>query len=673
MRKTLQKIPRLLRFLFFVTVLNVTIFFALRLVFWLVFQNPGDPAPAGHTITAFYLGSKYDLQLALLMIAPVFLLGWISRLSPFQSKVMQHVWLIYLITIMFALLFVYAFDFGHYAYLNRRIDATVLRFLENFNISMQMVWQTYSVITWIMGFIASLLIYSWVIYRLQAREQVREIHHLRWHGKLMVAPASALLVLFGVYGKFSYYPLRWSDAFFSPHNFSAAVAANPVVYFANTFKNRSIMFDENTTRKYYALMHEFLRIDQADDKTLNYQRHVRNKPAINSQPNIVLVFLESFAAYKTTTFGNPLNPTPRFDEFAKDGILFTRYYSPLTGTARSVFAAVTGLPDIELNKTSTRNPLVVNQHTLINAFAGYDKYYFIGGSASWGNIRGLLAHNIPGLKLYEEGSYASPRMDVWGIDDLHLFDEANQVLRQQQKPFFAIIQTAGNHRPYGIPEDHRGFKLDQQEQKTLEKSGFIENDEYNAFRFMDHSIGFFIDSARREKYFDNTIFVFYGDHGISGYGGDHTPAFNTHHDLNGLHVPLLIYAPKLLKPQRLNKIASELDLLPTVAGLTLSEFTNTTLGRDLLDPQFDQQRVAFTMMDDTIGLVNDRFYYRFNQSNGDKALYDTQYADPRANVAKLHPQVMTQMETLTQGLYETTKYMMYHNSDTALHAGGNKK
>jgi len=667
MQKTLQKIPRLLRFLFFVTVLNVAVFFILRLAFWLIFSNPADPAPAGHTLNAFYLGSKYDLQLSIAMITPVFLLAWIGQLSPFQSKLMRHVWVIYLSTSMLAMLFVYGFDFGHYAYLNRRLDATVLRFLENFNISMQMVWQTYSVLTWVVALIAFMLIYTWSIYRLQAREQVRDITHLRWHGKLLVAPASAFLLLFGAYGKFSYYPLRWSDAFFSPHNFSTAVAANPVIYFANTFKNRGIQYDEATTRNYYSLMNEFLRLDQPDEKTLNYQRHVIAKPAISSQPNIVMVFLESFAAYKTTTFANPLNPTPRFNELANDGVLFTHYYSPLTGTARSVFAAVTGLPDIELNKTSTRNPLVVNQHTLINAFTSYDKYYFIGGSASWGNIRGLLAHNIPDLKLYEEGSYASPRMDVWGVDDLHLFDEANQVLRQQQKPFFAIIQTAGNHRPYHIPDDNRGFKLDPQNQATLDKSGFINVDEYNAFRFMDHSIGFFIETARREKYFDNTIFVFYGDHGISGYGGEHTPAFNTHHDLNGLHVPLLIYAPKLLKPQRLDKVASELDLLPTIAGLSLAEFTNTTLGRNLFDPQFDSQRVAFTMADRTIGLVNDRFYYRFNQTNGEKALFDMQYSDPRADVAKLHPEIMTQMETLTQGMYETTKYMMYHNNNAAVH------
>ena len=131
------------------------------------------------------------------------------------------------------------------------------------------------------------------------------------------------------------------------------------------------------------------------------------------------------------------------------------------------------MPDIELNKTSSRNPLVVRQHTIINAFKGYDKYYFLGGSANWGEIRGLLLHNIPGLHVFEEGSYSSPRVDVWGISDLNLFEEANKVLRKKKgKPFFAIIQTSGNHKPYTIPDDNRGFKVLAADEDEVVKYGF---------------------------------------------------------------------------------------------------------------------------------------------------------------------------------------------------------
>ncbi|NIP94181.1 MAG: hypothetical protein GWO24_12290, partial [Akkermansiaceae bacterium] len=49
-------------------------------------------------------------------------------------------------------------------------------------------------------------------------------------------------------------------------------------------------------------------------------------------------------------------------------------------------------------------------------------------------------------------------MDVWGISDLHLFEESNRVLRRTEQPFVAFIHTAGNHEPFTIPEDSRGFE-----------------------------------------------------------------------------------------------------------------------------------------------------------------------------------------------------------------------
>ncbi len=85
------------------------------------------------------------------------------------------------------------------------------------------------------------------------------------------------------------------------------------------------------------------------------------------------------------------------------GIFFDQCFTPSYGTARGVWAVLTGIPDVgQANSTTSRNPAAVNQHTIINDFAGYEKFYFIGGSASWANIRGLLTDNIQGLHLYEQ-------------------------------------------------------------------------------------------------------------------------------------------------------------------------------------------------------------------------------------------------------------------------------
>src|SRR5205085_10869549 len=136
--------------------------------------------------------------------------------------------------------------------------------------------------------------------------------------------------------------------------------------------------DYNTKAKeYYPLMADFLNIERSVTKLGSYTRilHPGSK-ALESQPNIVLVICESFSMYKSSMSGNPLNSTPYFNELTKNGIFFDRCFSPTFGTARGVFATLTGIPDVQLSTFATRNDASVNQRTIINDFEGYEKFYF---------------------------------------------------------------------------------------------------------------------------------------------------------------------------------------------------------------------------------------------------------------------------------------------------------
>jgi phosphoglycerol transferase MdoB-like AlkP superfamily enzyme len=134
--------------------------------------------------------------------------------------------------------------------------------------------------------------------------------------------------------------------------------------------------------------------------------------------------------------GNPLNTTPYFNELCKQGVFFKNCFSPAYGTARGVWAIITGIPDVTTNKTASRNPNLVDQQTVLNDIKGYEKFYFIGGSASWANIRGLLTGNINNLHLYEQEDYRSAKVDVWGISDKNLFLEASRILKKETTPFY---------------------------------------------------------------------------------------------------------------------------------------------------------------------------------------------------------------------------------------------
>ncbi len=664
----LSKIPKLVRFLFIVFVINLGVFTLWRLVFWQYFANPADPIPVNELLRAFYLGFKYDVRLSLIMLLPVYLLAWYRPINLFGGLLPRRLWLGYLVVVMSLVLLFYSVNFAYFSYLHVPLDATALRFLQNMETSMLMVWQSYPIIWIALGIILLVTLYLWGLNHMVLRlgRLVKPDVSRRRH--VLTVSFVTFIMILGMYGKVSWYPLRWSDAFATSHPLASSVGINPILYSLNTLKNREVDVDLDATKAVYADIVDYLRIEKPDVDNLNYKRLSAPNALKVERPNVIMVLLESFASYKSGLGGNPLNPTPYIDAIANDGIYFNNFFTPHTGTARSVFAAMTGLPDIEIVKTSTRNPLAVKQNIIINAFKGYEKYYFLGGSASWGNIRGLLQGNIPGLHVYEEGSYASPRIDVWGISDLDLFKEANTILKAQtDKPFFAVIQTSGNHRPYTIPDDNHEFKRSARDEEEVKQYGFHSMAEFNSYRFMDYSVGYFMQIARKQKYFDNTIFVFFGDHGIYADTGKHTPKSEMQLGLHSYRVPLIIFAPKLLPGGKLlSKVASEVDVLPTLAGLGTDQYTNTTIGRDLFDERFDDQRYAFIAIHSNnsvrISLIGREFYFSMQTDGSGQILQKIQSEHARKNLALQYADITANMARITQAIYESTRYMRYNNA-----------
>jgi phosphoglycerol transferase MdoB-like AlkP superfamily enzyme len=665
--KFFASIPRRVRFALAVIALNLALLLLLRLTFLGIFYGQSSPLASDKLLKAFYVGMKFDLRLALLIPLPIVFLSWLPGLNIVRSRVGRRIWHAYLVIVGAVLAFFYLTDFGHFAYLKSRVNSSVLEYLSAPDISARMVWETYPVVWGVLGFIAFLLVYGWVLTLIAALTLDGAARATGWARRLAVVVLFAGFVLLGLYGKLAYYPLRWSEAFFTPHPLAVALGLNPVLYFYDTMEQSGRDFDEERVRGYYDDVAAYLGLQNPDKASLRFARRVVPKAKVAGQPNVVVIFLESYAAFKVGAFGNPLDPTPNFDALARQGLFFNRFFVPSTGTARSIFTAMFGIPDVNLNSTSSRNPFVVNQHTIVNTLEGYEKLYFLGGSANWGNIRGVLSHNIRGLRIYEEGDYASPRTDVWGISDLHLFEEANQVLRtRQDKPFFAVIQTAGNHRPYTIPEQNRGFVPADPPVEDWTSKGFLSKDEFNSFRFMDHSLGHFFRLARKEGYFNNTIFVMFGDHGLPG-SADHFPAGMGKHQLVQHLVPLVIYAPGLIEePREISAVASELDVMPTIAGLLGAPYLNTTLGRDLLERN-GEKRYAFILIPyqtpPPVGLLDEEFYFLIDADQR-KKLYRYLSDTPEEDVRGLFPNRAAEMERLTLGLYETARYLLYHNAAT---------
>jgi phosphoglycerol transferase MdoB-like AlkP superfamily enzyme len=635
--------------IFFVifTIFRVATFFAFR---------PGSIGFAD-IYPSFLMGIRYDLRWIAIILFPVILISMVKKFSPFYSARNKKWWTWYLAIITFLVFFFFAADFGSFSYNRTRLDAGAMNFAEDPVISLRMMFQTYPMIWMIAGLVAGVLLFRWMYHKSHWRVINRTGGKgIPYRRKYFIVTAIVLVLL--MYGNLGWAPLSRKDSFKLRDSFKSYVAINPLQNFFSTLSSRRPEFHEQKAREAFPLMAEMLQLPQQNEFT--YRRVILpGSRAIESQPNVVLVQCESFSMYKSTMSGNPLNTTPFFDSLCRQGIFFEKCFTPHFSTARGLFATLFGIPDAQLFKFSSRNPMALKQHTIIDNFVGYDKHYFLGGSPEFNNFEGLLG-NIDNLQMHTEGSFDSPSVNVWGISDKDLFLEANKVFKKQEKPFFGYIQTSNNHRPFMIPEADTDFEKKTVNEDTLRKYGFESLDEFNTFRYSDYCFQKFMEAASQEAYFHNTIFVFVGDHGVAGDASAMYPAAWTDQRLTDEHVPLLFYAPYLLQPQRRPEVVSQIDILPTIAGMIQQPYVNTSLGRDLLDPAKKHNFAFITNTAGRIGMVTDDFYFSRHLDFPDEELVPVKYSQVIYTKAQ-QDSIRNRLSAFTTAFFETARYLIMNN------------
>ncbi len=580
------------------------------------------------------------------------------KLSPFYSARSKKGWTWYLAGITFVVFIFFAADFGSFSYNGVRLDAGAMNFAEDPAISFKMMWQTYPMVLMITGLIVAVLLFRWMYHR-SHWQVINKTDGLKILYRRKYFIVAALILILFIYGTLSWPPLSRNDSFKFRNSFKSYLAINPLQNFFATLRLRKPVFNEQKAKDVFPLMAEWMQLP--DKNNFSYRREIAPRSnSLESRPNIVLVQCESFSMYKSSMSGNPLNTTPYFDTLCRKGIFFDRCFTPHFSTARGLFAILTGIPDAQLFKFSSRNPLAMQQHTIVNSLEGYSKHYFLGGSPEFNNFEGLLK-NIDDLQMHTEANFTSPKINVWGISDKDLFLETNKIIKKESKPFFAYIQTSGNHRPYMVPqEDTADFKIVSVANDVLQQNGFESIEELNAFRYFDYCIQQFIEAAKKETYFHNTIFVFVGDHGLAGNASATYPAVWTDQRLTDEHVPLLFYGPELLPPQKRGEVVSQIDILPTIAGLLHQPYVNTSLGRDLLDPDKKNNYAFITNTAGGIGMVTDDFYFTRNINFPDEDLNPVRYG--AMNYTKQQQDsVKKQLSAFTNAFFETAKYLIMNN------------
>ncbi len=117
-------------------------------------------------------------------------------------------------------------------------------------------------------------------------------------------------------------------------------------------------------------------------------------------------------------------------------------------------------------------------------------------------------------------------------------------------------------------------------------------------KYTDYAIGKFIRDAQQEPWFKDTVFVIVADHCAYAAGKISLP-------VKKYVIPLLIYAPDHFPPQKIDKLASQIDIAPTVLGLLNFNYTTNFFGKDIFKMQPEQER-AFIGTYQKLGYMKSR-------------------------------------------------------------------
>jgi phosphoglycerol transferase MdoB-like AlkP superfamily enzyme len=219
--------------------------------------------------------------------------------------------------------------------------------------------------------------------------------------------------------------------------------------------------------------------------------------------------------------------------------------------------------------------------------AGYQTSFLYGGYGTFDNMNHFFESN--GFAISDRTEIHDPVFsNIWGVSDEDLFAHALDYFdarAAERHPFFSVVLTTSNHKPYTFREGVPGVPAEGGGRKA-------------GVRYADFALGSFIREAKTHRWYDNTIFVVLGDHGSRVYGHGEIPLLT-------YRIPVLIFGEGI-GPLVLSSPTSQIDVAPTVIGLLGIPYSAPFYGHDVIaDP--DPERPIFVSHNHDVGmLVGDR-------------------------------------------------------------------
>jgi phosphoglycerol transferase MdoB-like AlkP superfamily enzyme len=348
----------------------------------------------------------------------------------------------------------------------------------------------------------------------------------------------------------------------------------------------------------YTLTEKNYMSEAEADKLTNPIKKYNYAAADFKKKNVVVVILESFSK-EFTKLGKRKSYTPFLDSLMDNSFVYTNAFSNGKRSIEGIPAIVASIPSFDIDYISTvySNDKIMSLASTLKT-KGYTSSFFHGGTNGTMNFNGFCGS--AGYDTYFGRNEYRNEEDYdgnWGIWDEPFLQRMAKELDKQQQPFLSTVFTLNSHHPFIVPEKYKS--------KFPEGKLPIQK----CIAYTDYALQQFFNSAKKSKWFANTLFVFVADH--TGPSEDVVYA----NSYGNYEIPLFFYMPDNSLKGTNDIVAQQLDIMPTTLNMLKYNEPFFSFGTNLNDSIENKNRFA-------INYYNGFYQYFTNegllQFNGEK-------------------------------------------------------
>ncbi|SFT85542.1 Phosphoglycerol transferase MdoB [Lishizhenia tianjinensis] len=533
-----------------------------RILFLLFYSDKLENTGVTDIFGIFYHAIRLDFATASLLLLPLLVYLPLKTILPRFGHLFFRI--LFLLTLVYSVL-IHCGELNIYEEWNHKLSSRIFTHLSN----PDEVARTAEFKHFIFFALFLLLEFTWAylvwkfFFQHQFFQQTTTKHNWSYH----LASALAFGVSFvGLRGGLQPIPININSAMFSNNYVVNDIAVNSTYFSSKDF----LLFRRGSIGNLYPEMAEAeteQRVKMLYAATGEHQNIFLKKKDVN----IVLILLESWSANAVSATSDLKNTTPNFDALAQEGYLFDNIYScgwtSEIGNS-STLSGYPALPEISVTMQSDKSRSLPSLNQDLKQ-KGYYSSYLFSGDLKYGNIGGyLLNHGFDAVKDELDFPSGIQKRGKLNYYDADLYDFLLAEINASPQPFFHCAFTGSTHSPFDQPSP---------KQNNFEGE---EEDFMNALIYSDEALGAFMAKAKKQSWYENTLFVFMADHGHAA------PHYRNPSDINFFRIPLLFYGEVIQEAYRGTKnniIGSQSDFAKTLLNQMGMATDRYPWSKDLMD------------------------------------------------------------------------------------------